>query len=122
VGAFEGGRGISRSLEVEALLYASCRDQISQAFQVVGISESTTNVAFVVFAGSPEGSEKPFTVISRGIGTPDDSVLDVDSHKGGVLQRVFGVSDEELNAVRGPLDEALTSLIVERGALLPLRR
>lgn len=122
VGVFEGGRGISRSLEIEVLLYASCRDQISQAFEVVGVSERTVNVAFVVFAGSPEGSEEPFTAVSKVAGIPDDSVLDVTQQKWDALKRVFRVSDEELDAVRGSPEEALTNLIIERGALLPLRR
>lgn len=122
LGAFEGGRGISRSLEVEALLYASCRDQISQAFKVVGVSENTVNVALLVFGESPEGAEEPFKVVSKVIGVPDDSVLEVNGQKRDVLKSVFGVSNRELGAVRGPPEEALTKLIVERGALLPLRR
>jgi len=122
VGAFEGGRGISRSLEVEALLYASCRDQISQAFEVVGVSDRTVNVALLVFAESRLEAEGAFTGTSSVIGVPDDSVLDVSGEKWDELKSVFGVSDKELGAVRGPAKEALTKLIVERGALLPLRR
>ena len=122
VGAFEGGRGISRSLEVEALLYASCRDQISQAFEVVGVSERTANVALLVFAESHLEAEGAFTRVSGIIGAPDDSVLEVSGAKRVELKSVFGVSDTELGAVRGPAEEALTKLIVERGALLPLRR
>ncbi len=122
VGAFEGGRGISRSLEVEALLYASCRDQISQAFEIVGVSERTVNVALLVFAESRVEAEGALTGISSVIGVPDDSVLDVSGEKWDELKSVFGVSDAELGAVRGPAEEALTKLIVERGALLPLRR
>ncbi len=122
VGAFESGRGISRSLEVEALLYASCRDQISQAFEVVGVSDRTVNVALLVFAESRLEAEGAFTGISSVIGVPDDSVLDVSGEKWDELKSVFGVSDKELGAVRGPAEEALMKLIVERGALLPLRR
>ncbi len=122
VGAFEGGRGISRSLEVEALLYASCRDQISQAFEVVGVSDRTVNVALLVFAESRLEAEGVFTDVSGVIGVPDDSVLDVSGEKWDQLKSVFGVSDAELGAVREPAEEALTKLIVERGALLPLRR
>ncbi len=122
VGAFEGGRGISRSLEVEALLYASCRDQISRAFEVVGVSERTARVALLVFAESRLEAEGAFTDVSGVIGVPDDSVLEVSREKWDELKSVFGVSDKELGAVRGPAEEALTKLIVERGALLPLRR
>jgi tRNA threonylcarbamoyladenosine modification (KEOPS) complex Cgi121 subunit len=122
VKAFEGGRGISRSLEVEALLYASCRDQISQAFEVIGVSEGTVNVALLVLGESPEETEGAFNGVSGVIGVPDDSVLEVSGEKWIELKSVFGVSDAELGAVRGASEEALTKLIVERGALLPLRR
>jgi tRNA threonylcarbamoyladenosine modification (KEOPS) complex Cgi121 subunit len=122
VGAFEGGRGISRSLEVEALLYASCRDQISQAFEVVGVSDRTVRVALLVLGESPEETVGAFTEVSGVIGVPDDSVLELSGVKRVELKSVFGVSDAELGAVRGPAEEALTKLIVERGALLPLRR
>jgi tRNA threonylcarbamoyladenosine modification (KEOPS) complex Cgi121 subunit len=122
VGAFEGGRGISRSLEVEALLYASCRDQISQAFEVLGISERTENVALLVFGESRLEAEGAFTGVSGVIGVPDDSVLEVSGEKRVELKSVFGLSDAELGAVRGPAEETLTRLIVERGALLSLRR
>lgn len=120
--AFEGGRGISRSLEVEVLLYASCRDQISQAFEVVGVSDRTARVALLVLGESPEETEEAFTDVSGVIGVQDDSVLEVSGAKWDELKTVFGVSDAELGAVRGPAEEALTKLIVERGALLPLRR
>ena len=120
--AFEGGRGISRSLEVETLLYASCRDQISQAFEIVGVSDRTARVALLVLGESREEAEGAFTDVSGVIGVPDDSVLEVSRGKWDELKTVFGVSDKELRAVRGPAEEALTKLIVERGALLPLRR
>ena len=122
VGAFEGGRGVARSLEMEVLLYASCRDQISQAFEVVGVSEGTVNVALLVLGESPGEVEEAFVSASRVIGEPDDSVLEVAGTKFAELKEVFGVSDEELGAARGPAEEALTKLIVERGALMPLRR
>ncbi len=122
VEAFEGGRGISRSLEVEVLLYASCSDQISQAFEVVGVSDRTMRGALLVLGESPEETEEAFTDVSGVIGVQDDSVLEVSGAKWDELKTVFGVSDAELGAVRGPAEEALTKLIVERGALLPLRR
>ena len=80
------------------------------------------NVALLVFAESRVEAEGALTGISSVIGVPDDSVLEVSGEKRVELKSVFGVSDAELGAVRGPAEEALTKLIVERGALLPLRR
>ncbi len=107
---------------MEVLLYASCHDQISQAFEIVGVSDRTARVALLVLGESPEETEEAFTDVSGVIGVQDDSVLEVSGAKWDELKTVFGVSDAELGAVRGPAEEALTKLIVERGALLPLRR
>jgi tRNA threonylcarbamoyladenosine modification (KEOPS) complex Cgi121 subunit len=122
VRAFEGGSSISRSLAVEALLYASCQDQITQAFDIMGLSSKTGRAALLVLAGSPEEAKQVFERISRFLGTADDSVLLVDEDKFAEIKRVLGVSDPELEAVCGPRFEALTKLVVERGALLSIRR
>ncbi|MCW3979733.1 MAG: KEOPS complex subunit Cgi121 [Candidatus Bathyarchaeota archaeon] len=122
VKAFEGGAAISRSLEMEALLYASCQDQISQALEVVGISSESNKVGLLVLGRSPEEAEAAFERISGVLGGADDSVLEINEAKFEGIRSAFGVSDVELEAVEGPVEEALTWLVVERGALLPLRR
>ncbi len=122
VRAFESGSSISRKLSVEALLYASCQDQITQALDIVGLSSNTKRAALLVFAGSPEEAEHIFERISRVLGTSDESVLTVDEDKFDEIRKVLGVSNQELEAVGGPRFEALTKLVVERGALLSIRR
>ena len=122
VAAFQGGRGISRSLEMECLLYAACRDQISQAVEAVGVSSDTVRIGLLVLSGSSEEAETFSADVSTVIGTPDDSVLEVSSQKLDRLMSVYGVTEAELEAVSGSLEGALTKLVVERGALMALRR
>lgn len=122
VKAFQTGAAVSRSLAVEVLLYASCQDQISQAFSILGLSSSTVRVALMVMAEDAEAAEGAFEEASGLIGTPDDSVLAVDDPKLEGLMRVYSISDLELEAVGGPRGEALALTLVERGALLPARR
>jgi tRNA threonylcarbamoyladenosine modification (KEOPS) complex Cgi121 subunit len=122
VKAFEVGTAVSRSLEMEVLLYASCQDQISQAFEVIGISRATERVGLVIIAKDPDEAEEALVRISGVLGRADDSVLEMDEAKFEGVKSVFGVSDIELEAVGGLRKEALTWLVVERGALLPLRR
>jgi len=122
VGASEKGTPISRSLAIEALLYASCQDQISRAFEVMGLSPKTKRIALLVLAQDPEEALRAFKMISRVLGEEDDSALMIDVGKFGEIMETFGISDMELEAVGGPREEALTRLVVERGALLPLRR
>lgn len=122
VNAFEGGTAISRSLAMEALLYSSCQDQISRALELLGVSPRMKRVALLVFAKSRKEAEGAFARASHLLGVADDSVLDVDDEKFEEIKGIFGISDRELDAVGGPREEALTWLVVERGALLPIQR
>ncbi len=120
--ASEKGTSISRSLAIEALLYASCQDQISRAFEVIGLSQKTKRIALLVLAQDPEEALRAFESISCVLGEEDDTALMIDMGKFVEIKETFGISDLELEAVGGQREEALTRLVVERGALLPLRR
>lgn len=122
VKAIEAGSAISRSLAIEVLLYASCQDQISRALDVAGISPSTERVALLVLASGKEAAEGAFGRASEALGVADDSILELAAEKTDRIKKTFGVTDPELEAVGGPEVEALTRLLVERGALLPLRK
>ncbi len=122
VRAHESGAAVSRSIAVEVVLYASCQDQITRAFEMVGLSPSTERAALMVMARDLGEAVEACGRASVILGVEDDSVLTVDEGKFERLRGVFGVSEAELGAVGGPRLGALTMLIVERGALLPLRR
>jgi len=120
--AIRGGSAISNSVEVESMLYASCQDQISKAFTLMGLGPSVENVAVLVLSEDPSEAESLAAEIAGRLGVPDDDVMDVTPEKYGRLRDVFDVGDEALGAVGGDPYKALTSLVVEKGALLPLRR
>ncbi|MCW3988534.1 MAG: KEOPS complex subunit Cgi121 [Candidatus Bathyarchaeota archaeon] len=122
VAAFESGTTISRGLGIEALLYTSCQDQISRALDVVGVSPGTANLALIILRDGPGEAEAAFEKAADILGEADDSVLGLDETKFREIAEVFGVSENALEAVGGERDKALTSLLVEKGALLPLRR
>jgi tRNA threonylcarbamoyladenosine modification (KEOPS) complex Cgi121 subunit len=122
VGAFEAGSSISRGLGIEVLLYASCQDQISRALEVVGVGSRTMKLALVVLGDGPEETEAAFEKAADILGEANDSVLGLDETKSREIAKVFGVSENELKAVGSERNGALTSLLVEKGALLPLRR
>ncbi len=122
VGAFESGTTIARGLGIEALLYASCQDQISRALDVVGVSPGTDKLALIILRDGPGEAEAAFEKAADILGEADDSVLGLDEAKFREIAEVFGVSENALEVVGGERDKALTSLLVEKGALLPLRR
>jgi tRNA threonylcarbamoyladenosine modification (KEOPS) complex Cgi121 subunit len=122
VHATRRGSAVSNSVEVESILYASCQDQISKAFNLMGLGPQVKNVAILVVSEDSSEAESLATEIAEALGRPDDRVLDVTPEKYERLKDAFDVGDEALATVGGDPYEALTSLIVEKGALLPLRR
>lgn len=116
------GSAVSNSVEVESILYASCQDQISKAFTLMGLNPQVKNVAILVVSEDSSEAESLAAEIAERLGWHDDEVLDVTPEKFERLKSIFDVGDEALATVGGDPYEALTSLIVEKGALLPLRR
>ncbi len=116
----ETGMAVSKSITVEALLYASAQDQITKALATMGVSVGSTRVALIVFAHGRGEAEEAYSRAAKLLGVEDDGVLEIDVEKAKVLREAYGVGDEELEAAGGP--GALGRLVVERGALLSLRR
>lgn len=114
------GVAVSKNITVEALLYASAQDQITKALEMLGVTSKSTTVALMVFAKSKAEAEGAYKKASAHLGAEDDSVLDLDEEKAASLKKTYGVGEEELKAAGG--SSALGGLIVERGALLSLRR
>ncbi|MGQ9679335.1 MAG: KEOPS complex subunit Cgi121 [Candidatus Bathyarchaeia archaeon] len=122
VKALDSKKSLSKSLGVEVLLYASCQDQISTAFQIFGVSPGVGDLALIVFSKDRESAEESFRDAAEFIGVEDDRVLEIEASKFQVLKHFFNISDLELETRGGENPEALTSLIIERGALLSVHR
>ena len=116
INSFNSGVGISRSLSLETLLYASCQNQISGAFDVLGLKPGNENIAVLVIDNNEEKVSTVLSAISDLLGTEDDSVMEISDAKKSDLMDVYGISETELESIQR--DDALTWLIVERGALL----
>jgi tRNA threonylcarbamoyladenosine modification (KEOPS) complex Cgi121 subunit len=116
----ETGVAVSKNITVEALLYASAQDQITRALEMLGVTGKSTSVALMIFAPSKAEAEDAYRKAAAHLGEEDDKVLELTEGKVASLKRTYGVSEEELKSAGGP--SALGGLIVERGALLSLRR
>lgn len=122
VRAFETKTTISKNLPIEILLYASCQDQISQALDFLGIKPSIRRVVLLLMGREHEDIKGAFRQASELLGDEDDSVLEVDNYKFDEIRRLFSISQLELEAVGGRSFKALTGLLIERGALLSIRK
>jgi tRNA threonylcarbamoyladenosine modification (KEOPS) complex Cgi121 subunit len=119
--AFKNKDNISKTVSMETLLYASAQRQIRKATELIGIQADSKNVAVLVVGEKPETAEAAVSIISRRINAEcDDSVLGLTKEKETAIQRVFGISEVELQTIAGKnnLEEALTDLVIERMALL----
>jgi tRNA threonylcarbamoyladenosine modification (KEOPS) complex Cgi121 subunit len=122
--AFKNKRNMSKSLAVEAALYASSQRQIKKALDFIGVKPDSVNVAVLVF-GENEGSvqEGVSTITSRLGSKPDESVLELSEAKMRLIRSAFDISGAELESVfsRNNSEKALVDLVVERVALLSTR-
>jgi len=118
--AMESGNKISSSLAMEILLYASGQHQIDKAIRMLGMKEGSSQIVVVVLSESREKSMEAMLKISRVIGgEPCDEVINLTDEKFNIIKSKFEISDAELEAtLRRSKEEALTSILIERSALL----
>ncbi|MCW4049776.1 MAG: KEOPS complex subunit Cgi121 [Candidatus Bathyarchaeota archaeon] len=122
VKALETGAAVSKSLDVETLLYASCHDQISKAFQVMGLKDGVMSVAVIVLAKKMGEVIEKAEQIAEKLGDMDDSVLELFPLKYEALKKAYEVTEEAITIMGTEPYDSLTSLIIEKGSLLPLRK
>ncbi len=122
--SFESGNRISESPAMEIMLYASGQHQIRKAIDMLGVKPESSRLIVVVLAKSREGSMQAASEILESIrGEQDDEVIELTDEKFESLKSIFGVSNEEIEAAfRGSEKKALTSILIERSALLAARK
>jgi len=122
--SIESGNRISESPAMEIMLYASGQHQIRKAIDMLGIKPDSSRIIVVVLAKSRGEGIQAATRISESIeGERDDEVIELTDEKFESLKSIFGVSDEEIEAAfRGSEKKALTSILIERSALLAARK
>jgi len=123
--AFKNKENISKSVTMETLLYASAQRQIRKAMELLGIKSETSEIALLIIGENSETVKSALPIISASVNVQhDDTVLELSEEKKRIIQKTFGISDLELKTVMKTdgLEEALTSLVIERMALLATQR
>ena len=124
--AFETGLNISKSPSIEALLFASGQHQISKAVDLLGIKPRSSEIGVLIMADSKgEGDEALREISAILSGERCHDVLRLTEEKAEVIKRMFGISDQEIEAAlreEGTEKRALTNLVIEHIALLATRR
>jgi tRNA threonylcarbamoyladenosine modification (KEOPS) complex Cgi121 subunit len=114
---------------MEILRFAAAQRQISQALKLLGVSESTRRFAGVLTNSNVAELESAYQVFLKLTEATDDpSVLILNtSKKAQMIQSVFQIPDEELEAICPSKKEkarwlALQKLVYDRCALLAIAR
>lgn len=125
--AFRSESNISNQLAVEVLLYAAGERQIKKSMEILGVKPGTTKATVLIIAGAKDDAITTLNKVAKILGGKrDDSVMEIDTpQKYSSLKEMFRISDLEIEAKtekKGLEKEALTDLIIERGALLTIER
>lgn len=123
--AFKNKENISKSLAVETILYTSAQRQIRKAMELLGITSKTSRIAMLIIADNPQKIESVSQMVSAFTNRQcDDMVLELTEEKKVTIQKAFGISDVELEAVmkKSESETALINLVIERMALLATQR
>jgi tRNA threonylcarbamoyladenosine modification (KEOPS) complex Cgi121 subunit len=119
--AFKGKTNISKTVAMEAMLYASAQRQILKAIARSGIKPTTQNMAVLIIGENQQAVELELAAVSACANkAPDDRVLEMNSVKLESLKKNFDISEGEIEVVRKGDDGAVAvaDLVVERVALL----
>jgi tRNA threonylcarbamoyladenosine modification (KEOPS) complex Cgi121 subunit len=121
----KSARGISRSIAVETVLYASSQRQIQKAIDFIGLKPNSENAAIVVVCANAESAKAALRTVAELVrAQPDESVLELSAAKIRRIRKAFIITKAELDAAsaRGvDFQNALVDLVVERVALLSTR-
>lgn len=119
--AFRSERNISKSVAMEAMLYASAQRQIRKALQLIGVKRDSANVAVVIIGEKSDSVKTVLSAVSKRVGEePDESVLEVSKEKARGIREAFGITETALETVmdKNNGEQALVNLVIERMALL----
>jgi len=124
--AFRTGIGISRSLAMETLLYASAQRQIDAAIAKLGVTQESKIVAFVAFSETEDDAMALGDKMAQFVGAElDERLLDGWSdEKAKKIIALYEITSVELEAIRLPgeqVDKAVKKAVAERVALLSTR-
>ena len=98
--SFKNQSNISKSIEMETLLYASAQNQINKAIKKIGIKPDISNMAIVIVAKKEEQIHKILLTITKNIGSkPDESVIGISDEKQEKIIKTFEISKSEIESV-----------------------
>ena len=118
-------QNICKSLAMETLLFAAAEKQIVKATELVGIKSTSQRIAVLVVGNKSKTVSSTILFVSKHLGRqPDDTVLELDEGKIGLIQHIFNMKSLELETLMDDNDSkrAVVNLIMEKMALSTIKR
>ena len=118
---FRNQSNISKSIEMETLLYASTQHQIKKAIKNIGVKNDSADVALIIVAKDIERINSVLLSISKNISSkPDEKVLEFSDYKEDRILNVFEIKQNEIGAVmkENNIRNSIRDIILEKMALL----
>jgi KEOPS complex subunit Cgi121 len=123
INAVRGDYAISRSLNVEIIVYASAQRQIERAFETMGVEDDLETIAVVVINGRKDSVQDCIEQLFNEIGSDIEPAFSHDRKQMIRIMEVFEVSDTELRTFTDSdnideLKHALVRCIVSRVSMV----
>jgi tRNA threonylcarbamoyladenosine modification (KEOPS) complex Cgi121 subunit len=117
---FKNKTNRSKSLAMEAILYASAQRQIQRAIEQCGIKPQTKNMAMTIIDEDPKQIQDVLKSVTKCVGSkPNESVLGLTKAKEEKIKKTFKITDTELRTLEYcKQKKAIVNLVIERVALL----
>ena len=125
INAIRGNYAISRSLNVEILVYASAQRQIEHAFEKVGVEDDLETVGVVIIDENENTIQECFEQLFVELGTDVEPAFSYDRNRISQIMNAFEVSDTELKTFTDSdniddLFDALARCVVSRISMVAL--
>jgi len=125
VNAMKGEYMISRSLDVELIVYSSTQHQIGLALDTMGIKDQLASVAIVCIDADEEKIRKCLADVSERVGEEVSPMFSPTSEKISSLMETFGITDLEMKQFTDATDlvsrsKALSKCVVSRVSMVSL--
>ena len=119
--AYRNKRNISKTLAMEAMIYASTQRQIRKALALLGVKPSSANIAAIIISDKPDSVQATLLAIGKRVcAETDETVLELTKDKMRGICKGFGITEKGLEAVvkKNDITQAMVDLVIERMALL----
>lgn len=121
--AQNGGYMLSRSLEVEIIVYASAQRQIGRALEEMGIYNNLEHIAVVMIGADKESVEQSMEELVRKVGTEFTDPFEVSKERFDRISEHFKIDEKEIATLTDSVDilertTALSRCVVSRVSLV----